>query len=252
VILHYHIFKNAGTSFDQTLSDNFGAQWSTLEAPAGDQRLSPADVAAHLVKNPGIRALSSHTAALPPPTVEDTTILAVTFVRHPLDRARSVYDYERLQAGDNREATVAAREMEFPDYLAWRLDRSDRGGDPTISNFQALVLARAGEGESLLERAMSAVDRLAFVGLVEEYERSLARLQERLRPAFLDLRLSAYRLNVTEPTNELPERLSLLRERAGRAYERLSQANAIDLQIWEHVRGSILSTVDTLDIVQTA
>lgn len=32
VIVHHHIFKNAGVSFDHLLHESFGARWATLEA----------------------------------------------------------------------------------------------------------------------------------------------------------------------------------------------------------------------------
>ena len=31
IILHYHLFKNAGTSIDSILQENFGEQWITKE-----------------------------------------------------------------------------------------------------------------------------------------------------------------------------------------------------------------------------
>ena len=64
IIIHYHFFKNAGTSVDAVLQRNFGAGWASREYPPR----STSDVARDfLAANPHIVALSSHTLPLPPP-----------------------------------------------------------------------------------------------------------------------------------------------------------------------------------------
>jgi hypothetical protein len=240
VVIHYHIFKNAGTSLDRTLEQNFGATWSTFEADTGDQRLDTSVVAEHLVHHPWIAALSSHTASLPTPVVPGLTIISIAFVRHPIDRARSVYEFERSMTDVKLESVGRARRMSLPGYLEWRLDLAASGRDPTIANFQSLVLSRAGDGQDIGARAISALDRLSFVGLVEEYEGSLTLLQAVLAQHFPRIRLSSHRLNATGPDDPLPTRLARLQEAIGEAvYERLVAANELDLALWERVRALI-------------
>ena len=83
IIIHYHFFKNAGTSVDAILQRNFGAGWTSREYPA---RSTPNAAREFLVANPQIAALSSHTLPLPPPDIPDAEILPILFIRHPLDR----------------------------------------------------------------------------------------------------------------------------------------------------------------------
>ena len=82
IIIHYHLFKNAGTSVDAILQRNFGARWTSREYPP---RSTPDAARSFLAANPHIAALSSHTLPLPPPDIPDAEILPILFIRHPLE-----------------------------------------------------------------------------------------------------------------------------------------------------------------------
>src|SRR5689334_21902410 len=88
VIIHYHLFKNAGTSIDAVLRRHFGEGWASHEYPP---RSGGEAAREFLVANRHIAALSSHTLLLPPPEIPDVEIIPVIFIRHPLDRMKSAY-----------------------------------------------------------------------------------------------------------------------------------------------------------------
>lgn len=240
VIVHYHLFKNAGTSLDRALKDAFGERWIELEGQ--DKRdLKPTELAEFLMSNQSVQALSSHTALLPPPTIPDTTVVAAVFIRHPLDRLRSAYDFERIQNADTLGA-LKAKETDLAGYIKWRLSRPD---DHSARNFQTF---RVAGGRDDLEGALRMLAEVPFVGLVEEFDRSVARLQETLAPHFPGVRLRAYRANVSADERTLEERLALLRERIGdQLYERLEESNRYDLALWEAVRARYASPPDNGD-----
>ena len=73
IIIHYHFFKNAGTSVDAILQRNFGAGWTSREYPP---RSTPNGAREFLTANPQIAALSSHTLPLPPPDIPDAILFA--------------------------------------------------------------------------------------------------------------------------------------------------------------------------------
>src|SRR4029079_906891 len=106
IIIHYHFFKNAGTSVDAILQRNFGAGWTSREYPA---RSTPNAAREFLVANPQIAALSSHTLPLPPPDIPDAEILPILFIRHPLDRLKSSSATSGLtpKARDWRGSTIS-------------------------------------------------------------------------------------------------------------------------------------------------
>ena len=61
-LVHYHLFKNAGTSVDEMLRQNFGSQWIEREFEGPHNRPNTDAVAQFLNERPDIIALSSHTA----------------------------------------------------------------------------------------------------------------------------------------------------------------------------------------------
>jgi hypothetical protein len=235
VLIHYHLFKNAGTSLDHALRQHLGDRFMAYER---DRRIEGAELLELLADHPGVVAVSSHNAWLPPPVTEGMWAIPLVFVRHPLDRARSIYEFERTQPTDRPEARMARR-LDLRGYLEWRLDRLD-GTDRTLRDFQAMRLAPAGSGDTELERALDAIDHLPFVGSVERFRESLRRLEGLVGPHLPGFRLSPIRLNQTAGrSRSLEVRLARLRAGIGpRTYERLEQANGTDLALWARVRAT--------------
>lgn len=234
VVIHYHLFKNAGSSVDRTLRENFGATWGTVEAEAARGLLAPPEIAAFLRANPWVTALSSHAAVLPAPELPGVEVIPILFVRHPLDRLRSTYDFEARQNAETPGSQVA-RKATAVEYFEWRLNRP---ADRSARNFQTHRLAQGTRGEDELERALSALRNLPFVGLVEEYDRSIEALQELLSSRFPRIRLEAYLDNVLKSRHATLEgRLEAFHGRLGdEMYQRLSDENRADLTLWEAVR----------------
>jgi hypothetical protein len=232
VIVHYHMFKNAGTSIDFALQAAFGERWSTYEGLG--PTVSPEELGAFVVDRPELVAVSSHRAQLPPPELKGTLVIPIVMLRHPLDRIRSAYSFERVQEADTPGAR-AAKELDIRRYVIWRLERP---GDRTARSFQTWRLARAGAGRSELTRALNSIQRLPIVGLVEAYEASLEILGEVLRPAFPDIELTTISMN---PTADAPAtmlaRLRAMRSELGRdLYGELRRRNYDDLALWRAVK----------------
>ncbi|HSI58882.1 MAG TPA: hypothetical protein VLA16_15090 [Ideonella sp.] len=238
VFVHYHLFKNAGTSLDRWLRVQFGDGWHAHE---GDRSLWPADhVMSYLRLNPEVKLLSSHTALLAPSgwvAAADLEIMPIVFLRHPIDRARSVYEFELHQQADT-EGASQAKALSIRAYFEWRLSRS---GDRTVRNFQSHRLRFAGmAGADELALALDALQRLPFVGLVESFEASLQRLA-RLLPAQAFVPPPPARLNRTQVAgSDLPQRLAELRSALGDAlFARLVEANRSDLLLHTQLRQSL-------------
>ena len=68
VCLHFHIFKNAGTTLDWILDKNFSENHLTLDdLEDRGARLQWDDVLKFLEKNPDVKAFSSHQLRFPIP-----------------------------------------------------------------------------------------------------------------------------------------------------------------------------------------
>jgi hypothetical protein len=194
------------------------------------------EVTDYLVAHTDIKVLSSHSALMPVPVIEGANIYPVIFIRHPIDRVRSIYDFERKQTHVT-EGSKMAKITDLCGFVEWRLQRK---GDRSLRNFQthrfaAAVPALAEVSEA--ERALLAIDALPFIGIVEQYDRSLARLQDWLSPVFEGIELQPTKANVTQRSDHsLDERLAALRAELGPTlYKALVDENQSDLNLYNAV-----------------
>ena len=231
VIVHYHLFKNAGTSIDHSLKTSFGSHWCAFddEAAIGAERLR------QLVHdNPAALAVSSHNARLPVPKDPDVRFFPILFLRHPIDRIRSVYDFERQQAVETFGAQLAKRTT-LRGYIEARWAQP---GDFSVRNFQARRLAlpfdrTASACTELWDRTETMFAELPLVGLVEAFNDSVQLFQTFLEPHFPKLSLRSVKLNSTQ-TGDLRQRLATVRDELGADfYLRVEQENSVDLALYE-------------------
>lgn len=237
IIMHYHLFKNAGTSIDHTLKKNFKQSWREHED--SNTGWSTIDIANYLKENQDIVVLSSHTALLPLPVLPNTTIYPIIFIRHPIDRIRSVYEFEHKQIADT-EGAIMAKKVDMAGYIEWRLSRNN---DRSIRNFQSYRLAFAtpkllnGKQLSEYEQALSAVNELDFVGLVDEFDISLRKMQKWLKNVFPNINFKPVEKNVTKKDTNLNERLDMMRKKIGASlYDDIVEANKSDLKIYKKLK----------------
>lgn len=233
VIVHYHHFKNAGTSIDVALKENLGSGWRSIEGRDG-----PPDLAALIAQDPQVAAISSHTALLPLPRVPHVAIWPIFFLRHPLERILSVYDFEKKQ-GSVTESSRFAGARSMSDYVRWRLERIN---DRAIRDFHVYRLSR-GAGlrggvprTQELEAAQQLLAGLGFFGIVSRFEQSIGWLGNWLAQPFPHISLRAVRANVTNADRAtIEERVALLRERLGEElFAELLAANEADLQLYDY------------------
>lgn len=198
VILHYHLFKNAGTSLDQVLKRNFGDRWVTREFPMGSGDNS-AELAEWIRSESEAIAFSTHTALGPVPEIEGTRIVSVMLLRDPIARIRSAYRFERKQEADTWGARLA-KETDLEGYVRARLAQP---GDRQCRNFQTHRLASLVPGDAPeLDRALEGLRRLTVIGLVADFPGTLDRLGAALKTDFPQFEAETVRANVTTPSPE--------------------------------------------------
>ena len=234
LIFHYHLFKNAGSSVDELLRRNFGRRWALREFNVSRSQ-NLAAVTEFLGNNLDLQAISSHTALLPAPQLSGVEIFPVIFIRHPIDRLRSAYEFERRQEA-NTPGSRLAKLHGFDGYLRELLQNPRHR---QIRNFQTFRLSHNEPAwkKSELERAVLALEKLPFVGLVERFDDSLVQLQIRLRPLFPKFCVQPVHRNASSSRQEtLPSRLAKIEEMLGsELYGEILDANANDLAVYELV-----------------
>ena len=203
VIIHNHLFKNAGSSFDWVLQKNFGDDFvdhrEDQEMIEGAKYLGP-----FLQKHKNIKALSSHFIKFPLPIIEEVNLFPAIILRHPVDRIGSVYAFERIQESNSLGARAAKR-MNFAEYVEWRL----RPDIPiTIRNFQTSRCLDVPENikshisrklnESDFKHALHRINNTNLLGIVELYDESMVVFEDFLKPFYPDIDLSYKRKNITD------------------------------------------------------
>ena len=230
VILHYHLFKNAGTSLDRAFQDNFSSEW--VNADTGNKKIPTDSLVAFIRQHPHGRVFSAHNMTLPPPVIDGVAIFPVTLARHPIDRVLSIYRFERQQQS-NTPGARHAKELDFAGYVRWRLGRDRLLTHFLINHFSAAPPGQVGT----LSAAIAQCHQMPFIGIVEKYNLSLDVLARLLRPAFPHIRLPSYRLNANaERANMLTERLAQTKAELGdELFEELLDRNNDELQLYEYL-----------------
>jgi len=237
IVFHYHLFKNAGTTIDTILQNSFPGCWVTREFVGPPAKTYPA-VQAWVRECVDALCFSSHTARMPLPSAPGLRVFPVLFLRHPVDRVRSAYEFERRQQGE-KFGSVLARNTTFRGYVETRLALQH---ERQCRNFQTLRLADMFPPTSGTElaRATKALKELPFVGLVEKFAQSMGSLDAKLREhGFGPLALQDAMAQNTSAGSPRPLENSLQAIRADLGSElfgKLEEANADDLAIYRIVR----------------
>lgn len=234
IILHYHLFKNAGTSLDAALKANFSEvekEWVTNEFPGNPQQ-NREGLKQWIIDNPQAKCFSSHTAIFPVPHIEGINIIPALFLRNPIDRIASAYSFEKNEKGNGFGCTLA-RHTTLAGYVDTHLSINAR----QCINFQSQRLATMFDEKQGDEatRATMAIENLPFIGLVERYSQSLTELEQLLRnEGFEGVTLKPVEANVSRPIQaSLDDKLAEIKAQLGEElYQRLLMVNELDLTLW--------------------
>jgi hypothetical protein len=253
ILLHGHIFKNAGTTFDWSLQRSFGKGF--LDHRQEDlMRSEGARHLAELVQNqPQLRAISSHHMPSNLPDISGVRFVPVYLLRHPLERIRSAYDFERAQKVDT-PGSRAAKNKDFRGYVEWRMHGNV---SRTIRNYQTLYLAgwhgRANNGAIAIKYFSDAIDTLRSVpevGLVERYDESMVMLEESLRDRFPDVDLSYVPQNVSRSSRrelEAGELVAQTLQQLGPLQKQVIDENSYDLALYQVVNSRLDAQTGRID-----
>lgn len=232
-ILHFHQFKNGGSTLDWILERNFGESLISHHADHSNGRLVEADILAMIQAHPETQAFTSHHFRLP---LQATAgLLPLWLVRHPLDRIPSIYEQERrtLAQGpdDPRYASLEA-------WLAQALEtRPFMICDSQVQFFAQGGIAFEAPTEVSLREAIKVLDASPYSGVVSDYDKSMVMLEvlmQRWWPNF-DAAYLPQNLSQRDPTIE--QRLESLREVISPdLFQQLLVQNRYDLALFEYAR----------------
>jgi hypothetical protein len=246
LILHYHIFKNGGSTITSILEREFRDDFATVHGPNDVSVVDDVSLADFVSSHPSIRAISSHHLRYPKPVLPNAIIFDCCFLRHPLDRLQSLYSYfQRIRADD--PLCRLARQEQPRSFFTKLIDSAPH----LISNVQVTMLAQSGTftrpvDTPDVELAADVIGRMAIPGLVEKFDESLVSAEYFLKPAFPRLRLDYMAQNVSRPIGGTPaDRQGWLKHSWGPdLYFTLARLNACDLELWRRAESEIARRLD--------
>ena len=249
VIVHYHLFKCAGTSVEHTLEKCFGKKLLRIDQDVPFGKIFAKDLLVELKENHQIMAVTSHQLKMPLPKLENFQFLPIVFLRHPIDRIQSVYNFDKRRGPVTPDAKVAV-ENDFANYLRIQIDN-----DKQVKDFYVRSLTDAWDldtgTKSLLpigldehfSRAFEVLKSLPVVGVVEEFSKSAKTFEIWISKYLPEFSFSVSRQNV-DPSrlSNLEDRLQRVREEIGdEIFEELVEVNSYDFRLYEAAKDHLSS-----------
>ena len=241
VVIHNHVFKNAGSTIDWALLKNFGSDFVDHR---DDQKMlkEPDYLATYLLENSNIRALSSHHLRLPLPLLDNVELMTIMMFRHPIERVTSVYNFERKQIQANTLGARFARDHNLREYVLWRMSFNV---PPTIRNFHIFrslpspVRWQEEVGTAELNKAKTYVNSSEMIGFVDRFDESMVIFEKFLGAVFPKIDLTYKMQNVSQHRREpLEFRIDRLRKETGDdVFNLLIDRNRADLDLFDYARG---------------
>jgi hypothetical protein len=240
VVVHYHIFKNGGSTLESIFEREFPGRFASLHGPTPDAVLGENHLAEFLRDNPDICALTSHHLCYPKPIVPGIIVFDCCFLRHPLDRAHSIYTYLRKAASLTKIAADdplgrLAQRLSAADFVKALADRWPH----LISDVQTHRLANAGAftrpaNDADLEKATRILLDMSVPGVLGLFDESLVAAEYFLRPAFPGIRLEYVRQNasVAFEANAAKNEGDWVRRWGTSLYEEIARLNQFDLELY--------------------
>jgi len=235
VCIHYHIFKNAGTTIDSILEKNFFINAVRIDTEKPREVIPMHIVLDFLNKNPKIKSFSSHQIRFPIPESKNLKLLPLIFIRHPIDRIFSIYSYNKKRSEQKNLVIQQARVSTLNEYIEWYLQRKENFD---IRNFQVIYLSKNSTktdvGNVDLELALKRLKNCSIIGVVDRLDESLVLAEDTMKKYFTDIDLSYIPKNVSN------ERIGTLDEKIDQGRTQLSESlwkellskNELDLKIY--------------------
>ena len=233
VCLHFHIFKNAGTTIEWTLQKNFSKNFISIDTDNPQGIINIEKILDILRKNPRLKAISSHQIRFPIHNNE-FEFIPILMIRHPIDRAISIYQFQRKRTDANRPGIVKAKELDLNGYIKWNLGVKNH---MAMKNFQVLFLSdKPASSTADIQDYQIALQRLKeckIIGVVDRFDESLVVAEETLRDHFPKIDLSYVKQNVSKRNESLEQSLKEGEKQIDKSIlEKLLESNMFDLKIY--------------------
>ncbi len=241
VLLHYHILKNGGSSIEEILRRSFCETFLTFDLPHRDAEIKPPDLLAFLDRYPRVNAFSSHQIFYPVPQAPGFLFFDICFLRDPIDRIRSIYDYFRGKPADGDPIRELANQHTLADFTRRMVEEMPW----TVNDVQVNLLANGlvndqPRGVEDLEIATARMLETSFLGVVDRFNESLV-ASHKLNALFPGLNCVQAPVNDSAaPGSTMAERIEQFRNACDAGvYAELLRLNAMDFKLLRRAREEV-------------
>lgn len=251
ILLHSHLFKNAGSTIDWALQRSFGAGFVDHRDDKDMHRGRMKYLHGFLEAHRKVVAVSSHQMPFDPEyQAPGFTFWFMLMIRDPIARALSVYEYEKSQPERVSLGAKMAKRMSMREYFDWRL-RDD--APAVIRDFHVRSLCDRrhrpkhvlGEADLLAALERARLPRV-LVGFVERFDESMVQFEAALQPAFRGVDLAHVIQN--RRRGQAPDPQAALRDGLGEAlYAELCEKNGLDRRLHAALLQQFELTRDKMD-----
>jgi hypothetical protein len=243
IIVHAHIFKNAGTTLDWILNKNFASSFREDQHDAEMAR-DNCYFTQLLDFHSDLKAISSDSISLPIQQQAGFVFHTLVMIRNPLERIRSVYNFERQQDAGT-PGDLHAKKYNFRKYVEWRI-RPDVA--PTIRNMHVRYLTKSMLPESAsltkvhLKAALSSIKANPYLGVVDLFDKSIELWAQRFHENGIEIDFKYKKQNVSsskkaKATDKLQE---LEEDLESDLFDAVICQNAFDIQVYQMARSLII------------
>jgi len=255
IIVHFHIFKNAGCTIDYIMRNNFHKHYFSYDNPGQSYFISGNEGIEYIYKNPAMKVFSSHQLLYPLPEDSNLTVYSIFLLRHPIDRIGSIYRFEKKHLSFT-QSSLKAKVMDFKEYVLWKLDN----GGKTMRNFHVHRLSYPGNGDITtfrkrlltnkeLDTAKGRLKNSGYFGIVERFDDSLLLMKDYLQKDFPDIDYSYVIQNKSTDIENIEQRLYMIREQLGaQLYENLLKINDLDIELYNYALNIFKNRIESIGV----
>lgn len=246
ILLHFHMFKNGGSTLDWVLKRNYGSSFLEWHGPDANSTLRVSDCSAFLVSHPDAKVISSHHLRFPVDTTHDN-LFPLLILRHPIDRAASVFEHERRQPGIKRT------DFKYASLANWIRD-AIANQSYTVCDTQTVFVADGGTyyeqpDRTAVCRAIETLQSLPYCGVVNRYAESMLVLEDIVHQWNPDFDTAFFPQNVSIGRHtKLEHRLEAIEDEIGtELYDYLWMNNVYDIELFEAASSKLSIAVKSID-----
>jgi hypothetical protein len=235
IILHYHIFKNAGSTIEYILKNNFKDNHHDIHGSNENSSVTLSEIEKFTHSNPTTISLTSHHLRYPVSDFENYKIIDIVYIRHPIDRLYSMFAYyDKIKWQTAQKLLISDN---FPEFLEKILEIQPFNSINSQTNFFSNASDYYFPPNDLdLEKAIRYAKKVRWLGTVDQFDKSIKTAKYFLNPIFKNLNIDYITQNTTtNPSIQLDIELKIntLKSKFGKVIDLAIEYNSLDIKLWE-------------------